>query len=214
MDVADMYLTLDLHGFEDIEESDRDLLLNDVIQEICTEAAWPFLDSVITIDASVEVDSDGLVSLPDPISAVRNLRQVDSPYTRARYLSEDDLIEHNIDLTETGVPAYFYFVGENLYLWPIPTSGNYRIGVVLVHPDLDADSEAEDILLPARHHRLIVLGMLYKLHSQEDDAENAAMFKQQFDERLMRMRQDLWKKQYDRPESMRIYGWDDWADEA
>lgn len=212
-DVQDLFDTLDVHGFEDVEEVEKEKVLNDVLQEVCTDAPWPFLDTFENIDAATaDVDATGKVVLAEKFSAIRYVLNLDSPERGIRWVREDDLVDDAVDFTLEETPTSFYFVGSDLYLWPIPISGNFRVGYVRVQADLTAASTESAILLPARHHRLILLGMLYKLHSQEDDAENSAMFKQQYDERVLRMRNDLFKQQYDRGDFMRIYGWEPFDD--
>jgi hypothetical protein len=210
MDVDELFDSLDVHGFEDVEVVEKEKVLNDVVQEIFSESPWPFLDTFETVDAAgAGVDSTGKVTTTIPFTAIRYIRNNSYPERGIRWVREDDLVDAAIDFTEEDIPTCFYFVGSDLYLWPIPTSGTFRVGMVQVQDDLTAASVESDILLPARHHRILLLGMLFKLHSQEDDAENALMFKQQFDEKLVRMRNDLFKQQYDRSDFMRIYGWGD-----
>lgn len=210
MDVQDILDALDVHGFEDIEEADKLDVINSVMWDIDSDSPWPYLDTFEVIDAATaDVDADGLVTLTTPWTAIRYISNVANPTSRVRWVREDDLIEEGVDLTYEGDPTVFYFVGSSLYLHPIPLSGTFRVGVVQVQPELDAADLETSILLPARHHRAILLGCLVKLHSQEDDAENAAMFKTQYDEKLVRMRNDLFKQQYDRPDSMWVMGWGD-----
>jgi hypothetical protein len=210
VDVQDILDALDIHGFEDIEEADKLDVINSVMWDIDSDSPWPYLDTFESIDASTaDVDDTGLVTLSTPFTAIRYFSNSSDPTSRIRWVREDDLIEEGVDFTETGTPACFYFVGSNLYLYPIPTSGTFRVGLVQTQEELDDAGTEEDILLPARHHRLILLGCLVKLHSQEDDAENALMFKTQYDEKMVRMRQDLFKQQYDRPDSMWVMGWGD-----
>lgn len=216
MDVADILDALDIHGFEDIEETDKVAVINDVIQEINAEAPWPYLDTYEVIDASTaDVNAaTGEVTMTVAWTAIRYIQNATNREKRVRWVREDDLIEEGVDLTLQEEPTCFYFVGQELFLHPIPTSGLYRVGVVQVQADVTAASAEAAILLPPRHHRVILLGALFKLHSQEDDAENALMFKQQYDEKLVRMRADLFKQQYDRSDSMWVMGWGDYDGDA
>ncbi len=100
-------------------------------------------------------------------------------------------------------------MGRQLYLYPIPTSGTFRITYLAHQADLTAGSLEADILLPAQWHEAIIAGALYRINAREDDPENAAMFKSMFDEIMENMRQDLEKVQWDSPDSILFYDWDD-----
>lgn len=214
MDVADLLTIIDLHGFEDSEEDDKVSVLNDVLQEVCTREPWPFLEVMFDLDASTDVDSDGLVdftaqpalqSVLDIINTANNGRTVH--WTRR----DEHFKAQAANLTQTGDPYKYFFVGNDLYLWPIPTSGTFRLTYLQVQEAVDADSVAADILLPERHHRLLAIGVIAKLHAQEDDPENASLFEGQFEQKMQLMRQDLFKKQWDRPDSIQVTDEDDWG---
>lgn len=207
MDVQDIMDALDLHGFEDIEDADKVAVINDVLQEINSRDPWPYLEVMVDFDAATDVDADGKVTLPGSppvVGSVLDIVNLDrSTYGKVQWIRRDEHFARNPgNLDQTGHPYKYFFVGSDLYLWPIPDSGNYRITYLQVQEDVDASSTADDILLPARHHRVILLGAAYKLHSQEDDPENATMFKSQYDERIIMMRQDLFTQQWDKPDSI------------
>jgi hypothetical protein len=214
MDVQDIMDILDLHGFEDVEDDDKVAVINDVLQEIITREPWPYLEVVYDFD-SADVGADGLVDFTSQpiLAAVLDIVNTSQYGRTISWIRRDDHFKRNASqLDLTGTPYLFYLVAGALYLWPIPTGDSYRLTYIQVQDELTSSDGEEDILLPARHHRLIALGALYKLHSQEDDPENAAMFQQQFENRMQLMRQDLFRQQYDRPDTIQVVDEEDWVD--
>lgn len=212
MDVQDIIDILDLHGFEDVETADKVAVINDVLQEINTREPWPFLEVVADIDDS-DVDSEGAVTLDPVASSILDIVNTQSYGRSIRWIRRDDHFKRNAtQLDLTGTPYKYFFVADTLYLWPIPDGGTYRVTYLQIQEEVDSSSAETDMLLPARHHRLVALGALYKLHSQEDDPENAGLFKGQFDEKLILMRQDLFKKQWDSPDNILVVDEEDWVE--
>jgi len=216
MTVQEIMDILDLHGFEDIEDDDKVSVINDVLQEICTREPWPFLEVMVDLDASTDVDSaTGEVDLGSnpELASVLDIINTDSEGRSIRWIRRDEHFKRNAaNLDLTGIPYKYFFVGDALYLYPIPTDGNFRLTYLQVQEEVDDNDTASAILLPSRHHRVIALGAIYKLHSQEDDPENAAMFQGQFENKLQLMRQDLFKKQWDSPDSILVTDEEDWVE--
>lgn len=214
MTVQEIADILDLHGFEDIEDADKVGVINDVLQEINTREPWPFLEVMVDL-TDADFDADGVVdftALPT-LASVLDIINTETYGRSIRWIRRDEHFKRNAtQLDLTGTPYKYFFVNNDLYLWPIPDGGTYRLTYLQVQEVVDISSAEADILLPARHHRLIALGALYKLHSQEDDPENAALFKSQFDERMILMRQDLFKKQWDSPDSILVTDEEDWVE--
>lgn len=214
MDVQDILDILDLHGFEDIEDADKVAVINDVLTEINTREPWPYLEVMFDFDSG-DVDVDGKVDFTSQpsLQSVLDIICLDSDGRSVRWIRRDEHFKRNgANLDQTGTPYKYFFVGDSLYIWPIPTSGSYRLTYLQLQELVDSSDTEDAILLPARHHRLIALGALYKLHSQEDDPENAALFQGQFESRMQLMRQDLFKKQWDSPDSILVTDEEDWVD--
>lgn len=214
MDVSEMITMLDQHGFEDEEEADKVRVLNITLQDICTRDPWPFLEASVTLDASLEVDADtGLVTTPDDFGSLLTVVSTDSQGRQIQFIRRDEhLKRHSGQLSQTGYPYHYFFLAGQLYFWPIPTSGEYVLDYIRVHDAVVANSASDDFLLPARHHDTIPIGAIWRLHAKEDDAENALLFKSQYDELIAGMRQDLFKTQWDSPDSIQVMedDIDDW----
>lgn len=213
MTVQEIMDALDLHGFEDIEDDDKVDVINDVIWEICSRDPWPFLEVMEDIDAA-DVDEAGKVTLTDGFTAILDVINTDTSADRGKlqWIRRDEHFSRNSSsLTESGTPYKYFFVGDSLYVWPVPDTANLRVTYLKAHEAVTSASGEADILIPARHHRAILMGAVYKLHSQEDDPENSAMFKSLYDERVIMMRKELFIKQYDRPDSILVVDDDDYG---
>jgi hypothetical protein len=207
--VSEMLSEMRDHGFDDLTDTRLLSFINDTYYDVATREPWPFLEvqATPTVNAST-----GQVTSPTDIKQV--LKLVDTVHgTRLEPIRGDDFIQINADrLTTTGQPLGYYFVGSALYLYPIPTSGTFKLLYLKAPAALTVSPDSSPIL-PTVHHRLIVLGALVKCYMLEDDAENAAVFTNMFEQRLQQMRNDLWMHQYDRPDTIfdvDEYDWVDW----
>lgn len=208
MDVADMLEELDDYGFEDTETTRKVSILNKSIFDICSREPWPFLERV---DTSPTVDAaTGEVTISE-LAAVLSVVDTGTGQVLKPVRLDEFVQGRPLALAESGNPYLYYFVGETMYIWPIPSSANLQVNYVKTPTTVDDTTVEADIDIPARYHELIVVGALFRLYLMEDDAELAAGFKAQFDEKLLLMRQDAFKKQYDRPD--RIFVMEDEYDE-
>lgn len=208
MDVSAMISDIDDHGFEDTEEERKLAVLNDVYQDVLAREAWPFLEA-LDLEEAIQVDeTNGSISATDGIRAVLFFRMRSRTIDPIRL--DDFLNSYGNRIDQTGQPWCFYFVGNDLRIWPIPSST--PDGTVLAYikaaDDLTATTAEEDILIPREYHRdILVNGALYKLYALEDDAELAAGFQRYFEEGISRMRELAWKKQYQRMEIVEQPSW-------
>lgn len=204
--VTDIIAELDDHGFQDTSTTRKLAIINDVAHDINSREAWSYLeanaqvpltagDNTPTAPAnfnkalSFTIPSQGIVLQPERL---------------------DVLAKTYTDLSARGTPTYYYFVGNELRVfWTPDASYTAEMNYVRIQPTLTAVSIETDILLPARHHRVLVLGSLARLYAMEDDPELAALFDGQYERRITQMTEDLIVRQYDRPE--RVY--DVWADD-
>jgi hypothetical protein len=200
MNVADILSELDDNGFEDTDVSRKVALINDVIQDVCAREAWPFLEKSanITLAQGVEqvaLPSDFRAALALVIPGHGVLMPERQETVTKTYLS------NAAATANPSVPGLYYFLGSSMYLYPAPDV-NYSaiLRYLCVSNDVNENSLTADIIIPARHARVITLGALAKLNAMEDDPELAQLFDDQYEARISRMEQDLWKRQYDRPD--------------
>src|SRR6266705_470493 len=160
MNVADILSELDDNGFEDTDVSRKVALINDVIQDVCSREAWPFLEksSNITLTAGVEQ-----VTLPSDFRAALALvipgQGVVMP---ERQETVTKTYRSGAAATANkAVPGLYYFIGSSMYLYPAPNTDYPAIlRYLAVSADVDQNGTAADIIIPNRHARVITLGVL------------------------------------------------------
>lgn len=216
MTVQQMLDEIDLAGYDDLEESDKLLYINRAAKAITNREPWAFREKTQDLTSANWDTATGEVDLTDlsfTFGGLMDIINTSASGYPIRFIRRDEHYKHrSASLTETGTPFNFFFVGKRLFLWPVPTSGTFRITYLAHQGDLVAASAESAILLPAQWHEAIVAGALYRINMREDDPENAAMFKSAHDELLESMRQDLEKVQWDSPDSILVYE-DDWYED-
>lgn len=209
MTIEEMFAEIDLYGFDDLEPNQKLLLLNESYMDIVTREPWPFMEKMVTITQPSTTD---LVSVPDnDLASVLSL--IDTTNKNVLTPERNDVIEKTyiVDNVGASTPLRYYFVGESLYLYPKP-AGQVTLRLMYVRSPsnlLETTVEA-DILIPARHHGIIVYGALVKAYLVNDDPQ-AAVFQNLYESRYQQMRNDVWMKQYDRTDRIHIisdsYDW-------
>jgi len=197
--IDEMFTEMDLYGFEDFNDDSKLILINEAYFDIVTREAWPFMESMSTI-----TQSNGVDKLNTPVDFQAVLSLVDTTNKLIVTPERSDVIEKSYMLnTTSGVSTKYYFVGNTVYLYPTPTGNTfYRLFYIKSPTNLTVNSLETDILIPSRHHSIIVYGALVKAFLVNDDPQ-AAVFQNMFEGRYQQMRSDVWMKQYDRTE--RVY---------
>lgn len=205
--VQDMIDEFNDHGFTDTSVIRKVALINDTVWDICAREPWPFLEKT----ASLNFDGTGPAptNQPTDFRAVLSLRRADNgdPLDPERY---DVMVrKYGQDLTTAGQPVAYYFLANKIQVYLVPGAGTGVLNLQYLanHPVLTQASLETDILLPPQFHRAIVLGSLYKLYDMDDDFDIGASFQQQYEDKITKMRNQLWQVQFDRPD--RIYSVDD-----
>ncbi len=200
MTIDEMFTEMDLYGFEDFDDDAKLILINEAYFDIVTREAWPFMEGLTSITQS---SNDDTLNVPSNFQAVLSL--VDSNNNIVLEPERNDVIEKNIRLNDdTGNPNKYYFVGDTLYLYPPGNTGTtYRLYYIKSPSVLTTSSVPADILIPVRHHSIIVYGALVKAFLVNDDPQ-AAVFQNMFESRYQQMRNDVWMRQYDRPERIHV----------
>ena len=195
--VSEMLSEIRDHGFDDLTDSRILSFLNDTYFDVCSREAWPFLEAT----AAATVDASGKLTAPTDVSKV--LKLVDTANSRSLAPMRLDSFTgtYSGDLTASGDPFAYFFVGNDLYVYPIPASASLTLRYI-GRPDALTVTPDSEPILPTQHHRVVVLGSLVKCYMMEDDFENSAMFTNAYEKRIFDMRQDLWTRNYDRPDVM------------
>lgn len=187
------------HGFEDTSVERITGFLNDSYYDIASRQPWPFLEKSTTVNTTV--GNDTLAVPADFDKALRLVIDAQGQILDPARL--DDVTSRFAgNLNFTGLPFLYYFIGDTVKLYPIPDAV-YTVTVRYLAVPAELVNNTDSPILPKKHHRAVVLGALVDAYRMEDDNENASIFEGQFEKRLQTMAEDVWKKQYDRPD--RIY---------
>jgi hypothetical protein len=205
--VSEMLSEVRDHGFDDLTDTRILGFINDTYYDVCSREPWPFLEA----SASLTVDATGLVTVPTDIGAILSIVNTSTGDKLEPLRSEEFRQNFASSQTDAGNPLYYYFLGNSLHVHPLSTSSPLQAIYVRVPAALTASPDSSPIL-PVQHHRVLVLGALVKCGEMEDDAELAAMFTNNYEQRITQMRHDLWMRQYDRPDTIADLDPVDWVD--
>lgn len=226
MTLDEMFDQMDLYGFEDFEDDQKLLLLNEAYLDIVTREPWPFLEQVvefkvpsgtsqITVNNSFKVRNSNNTldnSLSNPVLIPFTEYKVNSvlsfmDVTNDLIMTPEraDVIEKNYRWTgDSNTPYVYYFVGEDLFVYPATqATTTYRLYFLQLPVATTEALDTAGFLIPARHHSVIVYGALVKAFLVNDDPQ-AAIFQNSFESRYQQMRNDVWMNQYDRTERVHI----------
>lgn len=210
MNVSDMLSEITDAGYGDVTGTRQVAYINDTLWDITYREKWPFREKNIgllfdgTSDVPTNWPSDfsqavwvydtslGDAIWPERVETIRD-----------RYASST-LASANAN----NILFAYYFVGKTAHFFPIPVSDNgtprYYMDYVAQQPTLTANSVEADILLPPAFHRTIVVGVLYKLAMLYDDTDIAPMYQSEFENKMMQMREELLRRQYQRPDQIYV----------
>lgn len=203
MNVSDFLVELTNHGFQDEGSDQKMFVINDTIWDVDSREQWPYLQATINLNfdgvnpypSNMPTDLKQVAFLSDTVTG-NSIWPERVETIRARYA--DVLTESNED------PFSWYKWAGQLRLFPSPpaSTGRFILDYFKIQPALTTDSVEADILLPARHHRVIVLGAVSKLYAMEDDTDNGKYFHDLYEERIQYMRNDLLLQQTQRPDQV------------
>lgn len=193
MDVSEAITVINNHGFEDTDDTQKMWAINDSIWEIDGMEPWPYLLK------TVNLNFDGInpypSNMPTDMARVKWVTFLSNgqPIWPERIESIRSRYGSSSTLGQLGNPTAFYFVGQQLRFWPIPTAGtatvllDYRAW----QTKLTTTSLEASILMPSRYHTAWVSGALQRLYTADDDPELGAVKKQDMEERVSKMRSDI-----------------------
>lgn len=199
------------YGFTDTTTTRKMEKINSTIFDITSREPWPFMEA-----APVLLDFDGTSAVPSnfPSDFQSDLDVVDMS-TGARLqpmrVQEADRLL-NLSMSQSGTALYYYFVGRQLMVAPIPPAGTgtHRLRYIRVHPTVLQTDPESAILVPKEHHEVVLLGTLVKLYDMEDDTDLSVRFQQLYEKAYQDMRGSIWMRQYDRPDHIVITDLHDW----
>lgn len=203
MTLDEMYTEMELYGFDDLEDAQKLTLLNEAYFDIVTREPWPFLETLTTIvvpGSQTQITNNALV-VPNPTNVNSVLSFIDTTNSVVMTPERADVVEKAYRLSSaTGVSSMYYFIGDELMVYPATTGSTYRL--LYTKTPVAATTTSDTFYIPSRHHSIIVYGALVKAFLVNDDPQ-AMVFQNLFEARYQQMRNDLWMNQYDRTE--RVY---------
>lgn len=203
MNVSEMLSYIDNSGFSELPTTEKENAINFAIWDIESREQWPFLEKSTTLNF------DG--SNPNPTNMPADFKSVIWLYDLQNGVSlwpeRLGVIRDRFgkDINKQGDPVYYYFLGNELRLYPMPPSstGRFRLDYYATQPKVNSNTPEASILIPPRHHEVIILGALWRLWKREDDPEQGFLFHQDYENRIQLMTNDLIRRQYQQPD--RIY---------
>ena len=205
MTLDDMYTEMDLYGFDDFDDDQKLLLLNEAYFDIATREPWPFLEAVtpIAVPSGQTQMTNNVLVAPNITDLNSVLSFIDMSNMITMTPERADTIEKQYVVANySGTPSVYYFVGDELKIYPATSSStNYRL--FYTRMPVAVETSSSEFLIPARHHSIIIYGALVKAFLVNDDPQ-AAVFQNMFEARYQQMRNDVWMNQYDRTERVHI----------
>lgn len=193
--------TMEDYGFDDIERTTLARLVDDAHKELCLREPWPFLERQETISQSA---SDNTVSTTSTLGKILAFVNKTDNVILEPLRTDSQLKDYVYQLDDTGTPTHYYFIADTLYLWPTPDSAkSLRIRYLTEPGTLNKDSDDSAFLWPSKHDSVLLYAALSKAYFINDDPQGA-MMQQVMDARFQIARNDLWMKQFDRPDRMVI----------
>lgn len=209
MTVAEIISLIDGHGLTDFSETDKLAAINDALWDISSREPWPFLEKSLAL--TFNGSSATPTNFPSDFKAL--LSVVDTQFPRRLYpiRIEDFRSQLGQVSTQAGDPIYYYFLARTPFFWPVPpaTKTTVQLTYLARQTKLNSASAEAAILLPLEHHMAILDGALSRLYFEDDDPELSADRRQAMEARIRDMREEIWKIQYDRPDTIEITDIDD-----
>jgi hypothetical protein len=199
MTIQDMLDEMADGGFSDTSLARKLNDINDTIWDVCSRQPWPFLEK--SIDLTFNGVSSVATNWPTDFRAALGLTRMPNG-TPLRYSRVEEVDkEWGADVDRVDTPVAFYLENNRLKFVPIPTaSTTIRLRYVHWPTEVSDISPESAIILPKRHHKVIVYGSLWKLYEREDDPELASRYETHFENRITQMAEDLNRQQFDQPE--------------
>lgn len=195
--MTDWIDTMEDYGFDDLDRTTLARLLDDAHKELCLREPWPFLEKP---DSVTQPANTSIVTTTYPLGKMLAFVNKTDNVVLEPLRTDSQMKDFVYDLDTTGTPTHYYFIGDALYLWPTPDSAKQLRMRYLTEPTTLIESSLDaNILWPAKHDSVVLYAALSKAYYINDDPQGAAM-QQVMEARLQVARQDLWMKQYDRPD--------------
>lgn len=202
MDLPAILDEINDHGFGDTGATRKLSFVQQTIWDIESREPWPFLEAGY-VDLTFDGTSSVPTNVPSTFRAVTSLRDTTTG-TYLQWLRDDDFEERvGTYNTQSGSPLYYYFSGNAINMWPVPTASTIvRMKYLKTSAEVTSSSAETAILIPKQFHRLIVQGSLYKLYEMEDDPDTAERYLSHYERGINDMRSAVWQRQFTHSDSI------------
>lgn len=197
--VADWVTNLEDYGLgDDIDPDDLLGIFNAVIQDVNTRFAWTFLETTAPVTLTA---GTAQVTLPARFNKARTFIIDSVPQILQPERRETILKKYAGFLTQKGCPYNYYFIGQSMFVYPIPDA-NYTAILDYFQDEVQVTlaTSLASLLLPVKHQDVYLLGIIQRLYSVEDDTELYSLFGGRFEKKIVDMMEDLNMHQYDMPD--------------
>lgn len=213
MTVDDIIAELDDSGFSDYSTARKLLFVNRAYHDICTREPWPFLEKEQT---GINIASgDKELTLPSDWSKTLKLRFFEDGSTEQGWTlwkERLDWIRETYPVDQSGRPVFYYFRNNKLFFFPKADRAYDAIHeYVQKTTDLASGGAESTILIPPRHHEILLLGALYRCYLQDQDPAMLNEIRNLYTQKYLEMRADLWLRDF---EADRIYDIDPFGSES
>lgn len=201
----DMITEMRNHGFEDLDTATLTSLLNDAYEDVWGREPWPFREGQADVTLTAGTAS---VTTPSDFGKVASIMVKDMGTNLEPMRREDIGKQFPGRLDEQDQPIWYYFIGNQLYVYPVPDT-TYTLTIFYLKDFTPMSNPTDSPALPS-NHRIVVLGALVSAYDMEDDNDVALRFQSRFEARLQTVREEWWMEQYDRPQTQTdLYMYDD-----
>jgi hypothetical protein len=213
MDVQAMFSEFEDHGFDDVSSTRMLSVIQDTVWQLEGLKPWPFLITTwnLTFDGTNPYPTNW-ASLTPAFRASKRLKNMVNGQRLYPLREEEASDKIGMNTTETGLPIYYYFIGSQLNVWPIPSASTtlQLLGAQWSAPLTTSSPESAFLIPPQFHRSLIVNGGLSRLYAMEDDTELAPVFQSYQSDALEMAVEALFKLQYDVGDHIKVTDPDSW----
>lgn len=177
-------------GFENIAndeggEARINRWIQQVIRDICDLKPWPFL--MVTKEGNAPLEVADLAHVEAMVDVTN--------HNQLRSITLGQLVAGDPDLDEVGTASYWYTEdGRTLKVYPASATATFKVHYRRTPPAL---GDAEEPIIPADYHDLIVDGVRIKAYKATDNFSAAAEILKDYERRLEGMVHALLHPSYD-----------------
>jgi hypothetical protein len=209
MNVSDMMSEIVDAGYGDVTAIRQVSYINDTLWDITNREKWPFREK--NLGLLFNGVSDVATNWPSDFSQVVWVYDTvlgDAVWPERVETIRDRYANTLSSTSQNNLLFAYFFINKTAHFYPIPVNDNgtprYFMDYVAQQPALTSSSLETDIMLPLQFHRAVVAGTLYKLAMLFDDTDIAPMYQAEYENKLMQMREELLRRQYQRPDQIYV----------